>query len=84
MSGFVYMLECSDKTLYTGWTRDVERRVEEHNSSKAGARYTRSRRPVKLVYVECCSSTSEAMKREAAIKAMSRQEKMQLIKTGEP
>ena len=49
---YVYILECSDKTLYTGWTKNIEKRIQEHNHGKVGARYTRSRRPVKPVYIE--------------------------------
>ena len=75
----VYILRCADGTLYTGSTDDVERRVAVHNSGK-GAKYTRGRRPVEVVYREECESYSAAMKREYAIKQLSRQEKMQLIK----
>jgi putative endonuclease len=77
---YVYILECSDKTLYTGWTKNMERRVQKHNHSKAGARYTRSRRPVKMVYVEICSTLSDALKREAEIKKLSRTQKLELLK----
>jgi putative endonuclease len=76
---YVYILECSDKTLYTGSTHDIEKRIAEHNNSKKGARYTRSRRPVKLVYVESCSNLSDALKREAQIKKLSRVQKIRLI-----
>ncbi len=78
---FVYILECSDKTLYTGWTGNMEKRIREHNNGKSGARYTRGRRPVRLVYFEACTTISEALKREAAIKKLSRAQKLQLIKT---
>ena len=78
---FVYILECSDKTLYTGWTNDIERRVREHNNGKGGAKYTRGRRPVRLVYCETCPTISDALKREAAIKRLSRAQKLMLIKT---
>jgi len=77
---YVYILECSDKTLYTGWTRDVEKRVREHNTGKNGAKYTKSRRPVKLVYVEKAASLSDVLKREARIKRLSRVEKLLLIR----
>ncbi len=81
MSGhFVYILECSDTTLYTGWTGNIEKRIQEHNSGKYGAKYTKSRRPVKLVYVELCASLSEVLKREARIKKLSRREKLLLIR----
>jgi putative endonuclease len=76
---YVYILECSDKTLYTGSTHNIEKRIEEHNNGKKGARYTRSRRPVKLVYVESCSTLSDALKREAQIKKLSKVQKMRLI-----
>ena len=80
MSGYyVYILECSDQTLYTGWTRDVGKRVREHNSGKNGAKYTCSRRPVKLVYIEKAGSLSEVLKREARIKRLSRKQKLLLI-----
>lgn len=81
MNGYyVYILECADKTLYTGWTRDVEKRVREHNVGKGGAKYTKSRRPVKLAYVEEAASLSEVLKREAGIKKLSRGEKLLLIR----
>jgi putative endonuclease len=76
---YVYILECSDKTLYTGWTHDIEKRIKEHNNGKNGARYTRGRRPVKLVYVESCPTLSDALKREAQVKKLSKVQKMRLI-----
>ena len=79
MNMYVYILECSDKTLYTGSTNNIEKRVQEHNATRAGAKYTRGRRPVKLVYVEFCSTPSVALKREAEIKNLSRAEKLLLI-----
>jgi putative endonuclease len=83
MSGYyVYILECSDRTLYTGWARDVGKRVREHNSGKSGAKYTKSRRPVKLVHVEKAASLSDALKREARIKGLSREEKLIMINKG--
>jgi putative endonuclease len=75
---FCYILECADGTFYTGWTTDPERRIKEHNRG-TGSRYTRSRRPVVLVYVEPQPDRSEAMKRERAIKALSRERKKRLI-----
>ena len=75
---FVYILRCSDGTLYTGMTDDVARRVKVHNSGK-GAKYTRGRTPVEAVYSEECESYSAALKRECAIKRLTRQEKMALI-----
>jgi putative endonuclease len=76
---YVYILECSDETLYTGCTRDIEKRVKEHNNGRNGAKYTRSRRPVKLVYVETCSTLSDAFKAEVRIKKLSKARKMRLI-----
>ena len=74
------MLRCSDNSLYTGITTDVERRVDEHNSdAKLAASYARSRRPVKLVYTEQYADRSEASKREAGIKKLSRLQKEALI-----
>ena len=75
---YVYILRCADGTLYTGSTDDVERRVTVHNSGK-GAKYTRGRGPVEVVYTEECDSYSAALKREYAIKQLSRQEKWNLI-----
>ena len=76
---FVYMLRCADGSLYTGITTDVNRRSKQHNAGTA-SRYTRSRRPTRLVYQEVHASRSLALKREAAIKALSRQEKTALIR----
>ena len=78
-SYFVYILSCADGTLYTGITTDVSRRVQEHNDSPVGAKYTHARRPVSLTYTEECGSRSAALKREAAIKHLSRAEKQELI-----
>jgi|WetSurMetagenome_2_1015567.scaffolds.fasta_scaffold112975_2 putative endonuclease len=78
-STYVYILECVDRTLYTGCTINIEKRIGEHNNSRAGARYTRGRRPVTLVYVEICSSLPEALRREAEIKKLSRARKLLLI-----
>jgi len=76
---WVYMLRCADGSLYTGLTTDVARRVVEHNGgSGTGARYTRSRRPVQLVYVEAAASRAEAARREAAIKRLDRAHKLAL------
>jgi len=79
MSYFVYIIKCSDETLYTGITTDVERRIDEHNSSDKGAKYTKIRRPVALVYSEASQNRSSASKREYAIKKLKREEKMELI-----
>ncbi|MBR0080005.1 MAG: GIY-YIG nuclease family protein [Synergistaceae bacterium] len=76
---FVYLLRCSDNSLYCGWTTDLEKRIEAHNSGR-GAKYTKNRRPVELVYYEECESKSAAMKREWFIKhKMTREEKLKLI-----
>jgi putative endonuclease len=79
MSHFVYILECADKTLYTGYTTDIARRVVEHNEAKVGAKYTRGRRPVRLVYSEKFSTRGEALSREADIKKLTRMEKIELF-----
>lgn len=76
----LYILKCADKTLYTGITVDLKRRLQEHNHSKLGAKYTRARRPVKLVYSKKCRNRSSASKQEAHIKSLSRKEKLELIK----
>jgi len=77
---YVYIVKCSDNSLYTGITVDLERRVEEHNTSNKGAKYTKSRRPVHLVYSETQHDRSSASKRESAIKKLSRSEKLILLK----
>ena len=79
MSYSVYIVECSDNTLYTGIAVDVEKRIDEHNNSPKGAKYTKTRRPVTLRYTENFENRSEASKREYAIKKMSRKEKLSLI-----
>ncbi len=73
------MLQCKDNSLYTGITTDLGRRVKEHNSSKLGAKYTRARRPVKLVYSKEFESRSEALIEEARIKKLARVEKIKLF-----
>jgi len=78
-SWWVYILKCADNTLYTGVTTDVERRVDEHNHDKLGAKYTKARRPVRLLYQEVCENRSEACKRESAIKKLKRREKLALV-----
>lgn len=83
MPFFCYILECADGTFYTGWTTDPPRREKQHNGGR-GAKYTRDRRPVKLVYVEELSSRAEAMKRELAIKAMKREQKKNLAQKNSP
>lgn len=78
---YCYILECSDGTFYTGWTTDPERRVSQHNKG-VGAKYTSTRRPVKLVYLESQPSRTAAMKRELAIKRMKRSQKNRLVEGG--
>lgn len=80
MSHFVYILECADTSLYTGYTTDLKKRVQEHNESKRGARYTSGRRPVVLKYSEKFATVGKALQREAAIKNLTRREKLRLIK----
>jgi putative endonuclease len=75
---FCYILECSDGSFYTGWTTDPERRLKQHNNG-SGSRYTRSRLPVKMVYIEPQPDRRTAMKRERAIKRLSRDRKKKLI-----
>ena len=75
---YTYIVQCSDGTYYTGWTNNLQNRVATHNSGK-GAKYTRARLPVQLVYYEEYATKSEAMKRECAIKLLSRKEKEKLI-----
>ncbi len=77
---YVYILECSDKTLYTGWTNNLDKRINTHNQGKA-SKYTRARLPVKIGYVEKHSSRTAAQKREYEIKQMTRQEKIKLIES---
>jgi putative endonuclease len=78
---YVYMLECSDKTLYSGWTTDLSRRLAAHNAGK-GAKYTRSRLPVRLVYSESLSDAQAARKREWELKRLTRTEKLALCGLG--
>lgn len=78
---YMYLLECADQTIYCGWTNDLNKRLLAHNSGR-GARYTRARRPVRLVYYEEFETRGEAMKREAAVKKLSRKEKERLIVNG--
>ena len=78
MNWYVYILRCRDDTLYCGISPDIEKRLEQHRSGK-GAKYTRGRGPLELIYSEVCDSHSDALKREAAIKRMPRAEKLKLI-----
>ena len=74
---YTYMVRCRDGSLYTGWTTDIEKRIKAHNEGK-GAKYTRSRRPVKLVYYEIFATKKEAMGREYAIKRLKKKAKEKL------
>lgn len=74
---YAYILRCSDGTLYSGWTNDLERRLAAHNAGR-GAKYTRSRRPVSLLYAESFPTQGEAMRREAAFKRMTHRQKLDL------
>lgn len=78
--GYVYILRCKDDSLYTGWCIDLEKRLALHNSGK-GAKYTRSKRPCKLVYYEEISNKSEALKREISIKKLTKAKKEDLVRS---
>ena len=79
---YTYIMRCRDGSLYTGWTNDLDRRLREHNAGK-GAKYTKSRRPVVLVYFEVYDTKEEAMSREYAIKHHKRKEKLKLVESDE-
>ena len=79
---YTYILKCKDGSLYTGWTNDLEQRVAAHNTGK-GAKYTKARRPVELVYFEEFETKEQAMKREYAIKQMARKDKLDLVRRKE-
>ena len=79
---YTYILKCKDGSLYTGWTNDLEQRVAAHNTGK-GAKYTKARRPVELVYFEEFETKEQAMKREYAIKQMARKDKLELVRRKE-
>ena len=81
MTAYVYIVECADGTLYSGWTNDLEKRIAAHNAGD-GAKYTRSRRPVKLRYYETFEEKSKALRREYALKKLTRAEKIALIESG--
>ena len=76
---YTYIVECADGTLYTGWTTNVQKRVKAHNEEKSGAKYTKAKRPVKLVYYEGYETKEEAMRREYPIKQLTRKQKLELI-----
>lgn len=78
---YLYIVTCADRTLYTGITTDVEKRVDEHNQGKVGAKYTRSRLPVFLSYVREVGEHAEALREEYKLKQLSRAQKLALIKT---
>ena len=81
MTYFVYIVRCADDSLYTGITTDLDRRLTEHNSDDArGARYTRTRRPVKLVYEEACKDRAHASQREYSIKKLTKKQKEELLR----
>jgi len=83
MSFFVYILKCSDNTLYVGSTNDLEKRLHAHNNLKSGAHYTKIRRPVTLAYSESCETFAESRSKEAVFKRLSREEKLTLIKNSQ-
>lgn len=78
-NNYTYMLRCHDNSIYTGWTNDMDKRLKAHNEGK-GAKYTKARRPVTLVYYETFQTKEEAMRREWEIKQLNRQGKLKLIK----
>jgi len=80
MMYYLYIVECADGTLYTGCTNDLERRMLQHNTSPKGAKYTRTRRPVTLIYSEPFKTLGEALSREAKVKSWKRNEKLSLIR----
>ncbi len=79
-SAYVYMVKCADGSLYTGWTNNIENRLRAHNKG-TGAKYTKTRRPVHLVYAQRLSDKKEAMRQEYRIKQLSREKKLELIAT---
>jgi putative endonuclease len=83
MAYYCYILECSDGTFYTGWSTDPQRRERQHNAGR-GARYTRDRRPVRLVYVEQLPDKPSALRRELRIKRLPREKKLKLIEDKKP
>lgn len=79
MPYFVYIIECKDKSLYVGYTTDLQKRIQAHNTAKTGAKYTKGRRPVVLKYSEKCKTLSAALKREIEIKTWKRKKKLMLL-----
>ena len=80
---YTYIVRCSDGTLYTGWTNNLEKRIKDHNDGR-GAKYTKPRRPVALEYYEEFRTKEEAMRREWEIKRMSRGDKLSIVMAGQP
>lgn len=80
---YTYLVKCSDSTIYCGWTNDLKKRIAAHNSGK-GAKYTKNRRPVVLVYYEEFQTKAEAMRREAALKRLTHKDKLALIAAHNP
>lgn len=80
-TNYTYIVRCSDGSYYTGWTNDIDRRIKQHNEGSRGAKYTRSRRPVTLVYYEIFATPGEAMSREWHLKKLSHKEKERLVET---
>lgn len=80
---YTYMVQCADGSLYTGWTSCLQKRMKAHNGGKDGAKYTKAKGPVQLVYYEGYASKEEAMRRECAIKKLTRKEKLRLMKFAE-
>lgn len=80
---YTYMVQCADGSLYTGWTSCLQKRMKAHNGGKDGAKYTKAKGPVQLVYYEGYASKEEAMRRECAIKKLTRKEKLKLMKFAE-
>ena len=78
---FVYILKCADESLYTGITTDLDRRILEHNTGNKGAKYTKVRRPVELVFSQECEDRSDASKKEYSIKQLTKQQKLNIIQT---
>ena len=78
LMNYAYLVRCSDNSLYAGWTNNIEKRIKSHNDG-TGAKYTKSRRPVTLAYLEEFETKSEAMKREAALKKMTHKQKEELV-----
>ncbi len=81
---YTYILRCADGSFYTGWTNHLEKRLQAHNAGEGGAKYTKTRRPVELVYFEGYATKEEAMRREYAIKQLTRRQKLELVSGTDP